>query len=344
MDKKLPIIVPPIKAFVYNAYILAIILQHENVWEWFYNNYIHLYFDTKEIDDPFNFYYTDYSGSLWNARNTWLEYEEIERNFLSFMNIDLVDVVKFYIDNNWYIELYWDEFFVPNGLTQGKIHFWHRTLIYGYDDIEKIVYTYGYKNNSNYESCVVSYSDFRKSYYSDFNCNTSRPIYLMKFNSEKQFKFDIINVLNQISDYLCSKDLTEPNRNNFNKNKDIKFGFATYESIINHYAKKSSNKNQKISYMPLYVLYEHKKTMLSRLKFLQNNKYIQSHNTYIKDYEIIVKNASILGPLFFKYIYTNNKTLLDKLISKIGEIKDLEKIVLEKLLFELNNKYRNNRS
>jgi len=334
MKKVLSIVVPPFRLYHCYAYPLAIILSNENTLEWFYCNYIHLFYIENQEIDPLRFYCPDYKGRFNNGFLPWLDYQVLDRDIIKNLNIDIIQLVKYSIDSEQYVSLYWDEYFVPNGLSQGSSHFWQRTLIYGYDDTSNVFNTYSEKSGGRLKTCLVSYDDFKLSFYGLEGEPWFKNIYLMKLDSNKQYEFDVKNVIKQISDYLSSRDVTESCRESFNPYIGVKFGFSIYDCIKNYL--NTVPINNKHYHKTLNLLSEHKKIMLSRIKFMQDNGYLNISSSYYKNYEIVLKTTNILGDMFLKYNLLHDEEIIKRIITKINEISEMEKEILKELVNELS--------
>ena len=341
MKRILPTVIPPIKAFPDYACPLTIILSHENTLEWFYCNYIHLYFIINQRVDPMGFYIPDYKGNLFNTFIPWIDYQILNRDLIFNLNINIIDILKYSLDNEQYIVLYWDEFYIPNGIcVEEKPHYWHKTFIYGYDDLSENFYTYGYKGNGQYESCLICYKDFHSSFYSNKGemKEVHKKIYFLKFDTEREYKFDLKCVIDHLNDYLYSVDVTRRFNNSFNPLKGIKFGFSVYDCLKDYYDKPYIVKDIASSsyHIALCILYEHKKVMLSRIRFLQDEKHLDDFNKLIQDYEVVVNNSCMLKNLFIKYTILGDETITKKIVFEINKIANLEKKVLEGLIKKIS--------
>jgi len=335
MKKILPIVNPPFKLYHMYAYPLSIILTNENTLEWFYCNYIHLFYIENQDIDPLRFYCPDYKGRFSNGFLPWLDYQVFDRNTIRTLNIDIIELVKYSIDNEEYVSLYWDEFYVPNGISQGNKHKWQRTLIYGYDDTLNVFYTYSVKSNSHLETCLISYDDFKLSFYSSQGVPCFPNIYLMKLDLNKQYKFDVKSIISQISDYLSSRDVTESRRESFNPYIGVKFGFSIYD-CIRDYLNTVSQRNTIHYNKTLHIFSEHKKIMLSRIQYMQKLGYLEISSSYPKEYEAVYHNSTMLGSMFIKYNRLHDEAIIRRIISMINKISVLEKEILSDLVDELS--------
>ena len=334
MKKVLPITESPFELYHSNAYPLTIILNNKDTMEWLYCNYIHLFYIEKQDIDPLWFYCPDYKGRFYNSFLPWLDYQVLDKNTIKDLNIDILSLVKYSIDNEQYVSLFWDEFYIPNGIFMGDIHIRQRALIYGYDDASNHLYTYSEKSNSRLETCLVSYEDFKLSFYSSY-IKGFPYVYIMKLDVNRQYKFDVKSVITQIKDYLSSRDITESQRESFNSHEGVKFGFSIYD-CIRDYLNTVSKRNTFHYHKTLNILSEHKKIMLQRIQYMQNNGYLEISSTHFKDYETVYKTSKVLGSMFQKYNISRDEAIISRIILKVNEISVKEKAILNELVDELS--------
>ena len=131
MPRVLPIQIPPIVTYQYLAYPLSIIMSHNNLRNWYYNNYIQLCCaNDKYSYDIMNFTFANSTFNYIDAFN----YKMIDR-YDNKMDIANYIVEQLYM--NKYIYMILDEYYIQK--TKVKRHFLHDILFVGYDENDKIL-------------------------------------------------------------------------------------------------------------------------------------------------------------------------------------------------------------
>lgn len=111
----------------------------------YYNpNYINYFFFEEELDEAISI-----------ERKTYNDLNEYD---------NIIDFTKKEIDEDYFVDIHLDEFFLENKDFYKKDHFVHESLIYGYDDIEKKFYAYGFVKNQSIEKFCIPYDDYQLAY------------------------------------------------------------------------------------------------------------------------------------------------------------------------------------
>ena len=356
-EKELPLVSPPILLYVDYAYTLSILRNYSKTDAWFYSNYIQIFYQKKGEGDICKYFITDTYGRVWNPYIPWFNYQSLDRSLVKSLNINIMDLVINSLNTNNYVHLYWDEYYVPNGITYNKDHFSHATLIYGYNLTEKCFYTVGFQDTRktenlgssfySYDKHKISFNDFEQAYYSDANY-VGTEISLMKLNDEFTYNFDLTVLLQQLNDFYLSRNPllnygTHFNANNIYNNSyfrnppgsEMIFGMEAYKSLQS-FIETAPQDNYKRSFQPIYALWEHKKIMLERIEYLQNNKYLSEKHSLNVSYKQIEKKAKALNDYFIKFIISKNDKLITRMVKILSEIDEHEKIVLADMIKELS--------
>jgi len=236
MKKILPIVDPPIKGYPDFAYMLSVILNYQEGYEWLYCNYIQLIYDEVDLKNSIRFYTPDYNGTTWRPLNTTLCYQLLERNTILDLNINVVDYITYAIDNGFYAMMFVDEFYIPNRWAYKKMPYHHVLFIYGYDKENEMFYTAGYDARMTYTTDLLSFENFvegfkndKESIFFENNC-----IRLMKHDIARyKYKFSPSVVVEQLEEFLYSKDSSLKYGTDFTKQRNV-FGIKTYDALIRY--------------------------------------------------------------------------------------------------------------
>ncbi len=333
---KLPIIIPPIIGYLHHAHPLSIILNYKESHEWFYSNYIQLCceigLEGKRI--PFNFY--GYEASLPEKNYPFLNIEKISKNVIQLTQLDICTFLIKCIDLGYYVRASIDRYYIKTFTKDYKEnHKYHEVLLFGFDNDEKTFLAYGYVDGF-FKEAKISFHDFSQAF---LNCLSQvayqNDVYLFKYNGTYQYQFDINLVTELLNDYLCSNN-TSKRLSMFKNPLNLAFGIRVY-----HYIKQSievlfDNKHN-YDIRPLHILWEHKKVMIERIKFMEMHGYIRKGKYPISLYYNIEKEVLILRNKLIRYKITEETKILKDILNAIDRITLYEKNAIELLLNEVHN-------
>lgn len=361
MEKKLPLASSPILVYVDYSYPLSILRNYSQTDAWFYSNYIQLFFQKKDSNfrGILKFYITDAFGRIWYPFLPWFHYQTFQRDIIKALNVDIIELLINGIDKSYYTMLNWDEFYAPQGLTQSKIHFSHKTLIYGYDLKEECFYSVGFKMTTKYEHCKISFKDFKSAFFSEIN-DINMPyhdseICLMRFNKNYSFNFDVDTFIQQLYDYYLSRNPLKNFRTHFNCGYDfdyfndtnIFFGMNIYDYLKSYIELTPLHKNDYYrpvdtlwahaysNFQPFQALWEHKKLMVDRIAYLKKLRYLDSGSSIDDQFKQIQESSKQLRNLFIRYETTENEFFISEMPAILKDIYINEKYALEQLMEEL---------
>lgn len=147
------------------------------------------------------------------------------------------------------------------------------------------------------------------------------------------YLFDMKFVAEQIKDYYESKNLSL-NYQSFYSHKSYSewtYGIDILPKLTEYYSSHLEHSAQ-FDVRPLYTLYDYKKLMVSRIKYIEENKLYDLNPVFLEGFiKIRDKSQNILN-LYIKYALTQDKQVPPKLISLFNELYLNEQVLLEQLL------------
>ena len=323
--------VPPIRTFLVDAFPLTVMSAYGNDYlDWFYSNFIQIkcYKEIENSLDNIGFMYYDSIG----YRSPYIELQTVHQTNLRDLNIHMHDFICKNIDSEGYVEIYLDDFYVPQRNTYLKFHFFHSSLIYGYDRENQLYYTLSYNDKGEYSPSLVSFKQFEIAYDASQEFVTksswSDRIYIFNY-ADYDYKFNKDLVKLSLKDYLNSTNQFDIYRREYNRSIECVFGIATYGKLLS-YLKILKSENIMLDYRVFYFIYEHKKIMFDRLCYMQTNKL--SDANFVYDYQLIVDLSHTLHRNALKYFVSNNKNALDHMYELISQIYESEVIFLNKYI------------
>ena len=109
-------------------------------------------------------------------------------------------------------------------------------------------------------------------------------------------------------------------------------GQKNYESLKKELLKPTQGKDITRAF---HAIYDRNVLMLLTLNFLYSNEMLRKYEC-ISNYQNNVLNISLLmRNLYQKYIFSRNRSLLDRIVKTIDTLQKNEQLTLEELLFEL---------
>lgn len=329
-EKKLPIKYPIITSLPAFANTTAILSTREDVFlPWFCHNHVQLVaWESPEI-------YTQFYTPVFREYYRLFVLHHYDKKVLVKWCDDIVQFIIDAIDEENYVYLSIDTYYISAYKNFGKKHAPHDMLIYGYNQKKKMFYIADFFNStySFSEGTFKSINDAFLSPYSDGEW--FKGVQLLKFNEQKsEFKFDLNYLIKQLNEYLnetkssiCYKLIEEPG-----KDSDA-WGIGVYRLLIKHI---NENKEFVFSLIrSLHLLCDHKEVILRSLEFLDSQKYITRFDIHDKAYKEIKQLCLILRNLCIKYSISEKTKNIQKTIELIGKIENKERIAVQELLLDL---------
>jgi hypothetical protein len=320
------------KTWVYNNQEDQTIYENKT---WFYNNQ-----EDQTIYEPINKnkyrkknkIFLEFFGPSQALFSPFIKFEILSWKVLIDSNIEIIELIKHHIENNYYFYGFINEYYIPESSFYLKEHFIHDFLIYGYDDRRGLFLTAGYSfYNSQemiYTTSKIKYNDFYNAFINKDQCenvfNWNDNIYFLTKNSNTRYNVDLSMVIESLTDYLNSKNISDKYLRYCNSIKSMNFGVSVYSKIIEYYALVLDDKYFSDVRIP-FLLWEHKKCMVARFEYINNIfRYIDFPSNYHDKLLIIEKETKTLIYILIKYILTKNKKILQKSVNTIKNIRSLE--------------------
>jgi hypothetical protein len=126
-----------------------------------------------------------------------------------------------------------------------------------------------------------------------------------------------------LDDYINSINTSEKYRIYDNPLADRVFGMDIYKYLHKYFDLLMSDK---INYdiRPLHILYEHKKCMVLRLKYMYNNNYINNIQYIYDKCKDVEMKSIVVRNLQLNYFITKEKKYIYKIKNKLFEIEQNE--------------------
>jgi hypothetical protein len=339
-NKKLPIVLQKeINSALYYALPLCVILTEEKLKSWFYEHFIETYY----YNGSYNYLEDDMIKGGFNSI-----LDKIRFSYSNLDEINIIDIIIDGINNGCYCYIYLDEFYLP---AKGNFnHFYHESLIYGYDNNKNKFLAIAFDKNMSFDKLEYDYKSLINAFKSGKEIALNDfPVTLFKIRDfENSYPFNLSRFVTKLSNYI----------NSIYKNQDYMY-YANLQDILSHsnigisgYPQFLAHINKQINtlnysnFMNVHFIYEHKKGLINRLAFIKE-KFLSSEklDDLINELNEITQKYLTARNLIMKYIILSEQeknipiNKLTKISSQIIDILEKniikEKEVLEYIYMEL---------
>lgn len=307
---------PPIIGYQHHAFYLGI-MGSESESPWLYSRYLQLVYSPK-LSHYFDFYY-EYLYS-----NVYLS-NIICKDIVLIANLDIINLIKSYIQLGYFTYINIDEYYIPKRQSYKKRHFLHNILIIGYDETTFTVA--GFSDKMMIETTTVYFEEFLDAFNNSFEktrIDRSFIRFIKKSNYDLQ-KFDKKLMVRELEDFINSSDTSQWLPSADHPTENAKFGFSAYEALEINIINKMDD------IRPFHILWEHKKIMNARVRFLQANGYVKKDDELQEKFIALERESLVLRNLYLK-MQISGKWDNKKLIIYLNKIVEKEKEYLPILL------------
>lgn len=253
--------------------------------------------------------------------------------FLSSMLIQkaqLLKAIKILIDNNCYVSLCLDFFFLNDSICFRTRHFDHSVLLYGYDEKKGVVNLCGYCFGSKIKCVEIDINNFVEAF---FACKHNK-VWIYKRRKRKKTNFNKRFFFLGVKGYVTSTCPIEYQI----RAKSFSAIFREHYGVAAHIQLKkdleSVSSGEKIDLkLRIYSYMELAQCMVKRLEYIQKNNILVDIDTLVEKFRDLAKKYGKMLNLFIKYEISNN----DYLIKRIIEIENTVCMEEKTLFYELYN-------
>lgn len=356
-----------ITCYFYHSLPLCIILSENKLYDWFYLHYIQLVLTTAAHNDGNTGVFLDFleghNYDVWHNSNEVLKRIYVRDGFFIKNRINILDVVINGINNQHYLIVFLDEYYLPDKANYKKHHFMHESLIYGYDNEKKEILSIAFDKNNIFNKIRYSYSDFCQAFKAKLDYDLENEygfsyanVTLYKINdlikenifSIKRFSYQLYKYLFSISDIIDRYYFDAIDGKFSTEARTYSFGFDIYDQVIKslYY---SIEKCTLLDYTIFHLLSEHKKGLYNRLQYIlskypttatfQNN--VAKFYNIANEFEMIRLKCLKLNKLIslnsFRLDSDKYTEFINEVINRLEAAKNAEKAILLDIYEELMN-------
>lgn len=323
---ELPFVVPHYCTYPVFTAIQGILKGHNNELEWIYNNYIQVWADKSMVS---RYYWADFKFANEEIREEFCPL--IYKKNGGKIEGDCVEKIKVILRQKYYVIVSIDMFDIDEW-WQGDCEKWHaghQTLIYGYNDSERVFLTADFYSRE-YKKVKIAYDKFVNAYTSELSDNDYESIYLKYIPAE--YKIDLDLIAGHIQDFLQSKDSVYFNYINISKVNMVSYGLEFIERIKSLILD-MNRENEEIDIRPLHIIYEINNIMKKRMQYLVENGYVNYSEKVNGSIDICCKYSAAIRNVILKHnclIFIRPCKLNDEdIVERMDKLKILVKEMLE---------------
>ncbi len=337
---------PPSLMYGHTITPLSIITAYQDTEDWLFSNYIQLCAPKKirkygHTDVEFLNFYPKYFSDM---DSFYLKSYNLVENILELTPDNIIEYFVKWLGCGYYIQAFLDDGDLPGTREyQSGEHFLNEHLIYGYSLDEEMFYIIGFDERDNLSKMTLSFPDLIRIFFSDISKKLVREsewmsvgneygLMLYKFQNDIKFPFSILNIINQIEDYVSGRN-SALNLMWLNAEKvDFVFGLNVYTALKDWVLLKDDY----IDHRSFCGLYDHKVMMKNRIQCLQEKGFIKDCSIY-SEYDNVIKHCEKIKFMVLKYNYYHCDGDHIKIADRLGEVRAMEEPILRKLIKELKN-------
>lgn len=299
MKKKLPVKQPIINTYTSYGAIFSIIPY--SAWPWVMNNFIQL-----------NYVYAWDMPTFGNHRMLMsncpaINFYERPGSMVYKKESDFMNIIVDGINQDYYLFIYIDRFYIKVADEYQKEHFPHEIFIYGYDLELEEVYVADNLQHGKFIFTICTFSELTSGY------NNMTPdidfFYTIRYLSIHENTICSLNV-NQIISGLVAYLYCFETFDIVGSISKMDYGIAVIDNALQQITNSSG---KKIDIRFFHLFYEHKLLMEARVKTLIENNYIKNNEINIEEFAKLKWDAISLRNLVIKY----NVLLKDELRIRI---------------------------
>jgi len=321
---------PIITTYTQHAHLLAILGNYKHTYSWIYSNYINI-FSNKDLSvNTWADFYFPMPYELRPSDNCkFLITQKFKRDFLKDKFSSIMEFIMYAINSGCYVHLMLDYFHITGSHDFEKVHRIHDALIYGYDLTRDVIKACDFMVTGRYDKITIpiskidlAFNDYELAWNHDF---LNGIVYLYSVNLNCDYEFNIDNIFSSIKLYLNSCMLEYWNVYNRENRKDIVCGKDIYEALRCYVINA-----KKIDIRPFYLLYDHKKIMMSRFDYLAEMNL--TNTEYLKSFCDIKNESQNIVNHIIKYGFDAKKKSLEEIVENLKVIESKEYEILLRII------------
>lgn len=329
MKKILPMKYPEITSYSIQSNVLSIIANYEETLPWYHSHFVQLCCDKQSLMIGF----TD-----WAHNDTiFVPRQHVDNSLIK--NKWESNICEFLINSinlDFYNYFYIDEYYIPDSNAYQSYKFVHNVFVYGYDIEEEIFFIAGSLKDGKYMFTRCTFTELENAYKSVSQIEDLLGGVTMYKYKKISVDFDLNFVANSIIEYLYSKNSFQYDKRLHIYKDEFIYGISVYQHLDDYLSRLLHGEDKKIDKRPFHALWDHKKCMLSRIKYMGTNNFLKNADSLFVKYQIIERETLYHRNAILKYSLTKNKDVLEKTRHRINRLVENEMTLLNCFLESIN--------
>lgn len=325
----------PITVYKNYSFPLAVIYTDINADKWMNGHFLNVYLMCGS------------DGYIWYdflERGDFFA-DILEQEFIKLDEIckyDIIDLIEQCISDDKYVTLFLDEYYVEDTYNYRRNHIVSEFFIYGFNHETRIFKGFNFNKQNVLTLVEYTYDELKMAHHSLFMGYEefrTLPIWVhwYAFSSIRKKNnisdsYDINYIIGDLRDYNESKNKIDCLRSEIieERGAEAVYGASTMKVLLEAFYHLLENKCY-IDYRHIHLMYEHKRLMLDRMRYLSG--IFDGCDEITTKYADIVKRTEICRMYYLKGIMTADPQSLysqlknDKVVKKIIGI--LESIIID---------------
>ncbi|WP_168118774.1 hypothetical protein [Paenibacillus sp. HB172176] len=336
--KRLPMHDHDYKTYPNVAHLFSIIGNREETLPWIYSHFIQLvYFESMRKIDYTNKKDSFFDPLLFDC--PWLHFQFTHRDTITKVwKGSIVQFAVDAIDMGNYVYFLADQFHIREADAYGKHSHNHDMFIYGYDAEAGTLNIADNLRGGKYTETVCSFEEMELAYaHADaerdwFDQRVMSVSFKPKtyFQYERNVVFDSLAVVDALeryvsgwkpTSYLCAENT---------------YGIEIYDRM-QEYLNALMQEQEIVDIRLLHILYEHKKIMRRRLRYMLEHGFL-TNAALEPAYAEVERGHQIAVGMLLKYSVSGEKKLIDRMAATLLEGATLEKELLGRVIVETRHR------
>ncbi len=319
--KMLPVVMPPLSTYHYNACVGVVAMNHPSAYTWYYNSAVDITVEKKFLNG-----FTSPLIAVPGNTCYSMPFIQCEKVNLMFTMDYLKEIIRNMIDRDFYVFFSTaDDYYIPGKSWYGEKHFRHDGMVSGYDMRDDSFTLTAYDSRWIFRSFRVPTDSLVQAFESAFRIGDANG----NLSALKHKRIPILpnpgKVRADIASYLDSDIRKYP----FSDKEPTVHGMAVYPYLVEYLTRLGDGRipHERMDRRVFRLFYEHKALMKGRLSAFA----VPSVDSG-KKYEAVVTLADRMRFQYKKYELKPSRFDLELLIGHLEKCGELERAILEEYL------------
>ncbi|NKB72619.1 MAG: hypothetical protein GKR89_36570 [Candidatus Latescibacteria bacterium] len=335
---------PPVVSGLHFGYPLSILAVKEAYRPWLYSNFIQLFC-------PRNFPSESFLSIYFHAAYPFLICPLLDIQWIGkdLIGGDLEDFIIGCIERDYYVQVFADEYYIPQRNAFQKSHFMHEVLVTGFARKERLFQVLGYNQYGQFLQSYVPFGQLALSVRAVDSlseaqgCFRADKIWLARYVEDETCELDLTSIREQLGDLLGSKDSSQRFRmvgppeevGAYRVSQDSVFGLEVYLAF-RRYLEQLIEGQACFDPRHIYLLWEHKKIMAERLAYLEEEGYLPVEKGYARKYAEVAGAFGILRMMHLKFGQNGDRALGRRMVGRFNPLVEDETALLQAVLSDFS--------